>query len=139
MLMPKRVKYRRTQTGVIKGVATRGNKVAFGEYGLMTLDKGVVSAQIIEACRITSARFLGVAANFYIRIFPDKNYTAKPQETGMGGGKGEPEYWGAIVRPGTILFEISGVPEDVARGCFNLLSHKLGLNTKMVKRSTVFK
>ncbi|MBI4243780.1 MAG: 50S ribosomal protein L16 [Planctomycetes bacterium] len=135
MLMPKRVKYRKYQSGVVRGIATRGNRVVFGDFGLMSLEIGVIDARILEACRLFATRFLGVAASFYIKVFPHKSYTAKPQEVGMGGGKGEPEYWAAIVRPGTIMFEVGGVSEDIARKCFNLLAHKLSVKTKMVSRS----
>lgn len=138
MMMPKRVKYRKLQTGVIRGIALRGNKVSFGDYGLMSLEKSAIKAHTIEACRLTATRFLGAAAKFYIKIFPHRNYSDKPQEVGMGAGKGEVAYWAAIVRPGTVIFEVSGVPEEVAKRCFRLLAHKLPVRTKMVRRSAVF-
>jgi large subunit ribosomal protein L16 len=134
--MPKRVKYRKYQSDSLRGIATRGNRVVFGDFGLMSLDNAVIDAKIIEACRLLATRFLGVAASFYIKVFPHKCYTSKPQEVGMGGGKGEPEYWAAIVKPGTVIFEVGGVTEDVARKCFNLISHKLPLKVKMVSRSS---
>jgi large subunit ribosomal protein L16 len=132
-LMPKRVKYRKSQRGTLKGVATRGNRVAFGDYGLMSLENGWLSAQQIEAGRIAASHFMGHEGSFYIRVFPHKPITAKPLETRMGTGKGEPEYYAAVIKPGTILYEIGGVTEDFARQCFNLIAHKMPVKVKMVK------
>ena len=134
MLMPKRVKFRKTHRGTMKGVATRGNKVSFGDYGLMALEYGWLSAREIEAGRVAATHMMGTEGRFYIRIFPHKAVTGKPAEVRMGTGKGEPEYYAAVVKPGTILFEIAGVSEDFARECFNSLAHKLCVKTKMVKR-----
>ena len=134
MMMPKRVKFRKTQRGIMKGPATRGNRVSFGDFGLMALEQGWVAAQQIEAARVAAAHLMGTEGRLYIRIFPHKSISAKPAETRMGTGKGEPEYYAAVVRPGTILFEIAGVPEDFARSTFNSLAHKMSVRTKMVKR-----
>jgi large subunit ribosomal protein L16 len=134
MLMPKRVKFRKSQRGTMKGPATRGNRVSFGDYGLMSLEMAWVQAREIEASRVSAAHMMGTEGRFYIRIFPHKAITGKPAEVRMGTGKGEPEYYAAVVKPGTILFEIAGVPEEFARECFNSLAHKLCVKTKMVKR-----
>ena len=121
-LMPKRVKYRKSQKGRVKGNATRGNFVAFGEYGIQTLEKGRISAQTIEAGRIVASQSIKGGGKLYIRIFPHKSITSIPAETRMGKGKGEVEYWAAIVKPGTVLFELAGVSEEVARATFARLS-----------------
>ena len=134
MLMPKRVKFRKSQRGTMKGPATRGNRVSFGDYGLMSLDMAWVQAREIEACRVSAAHLMGTEGRFYIRIFPHKAVTGKPAEVRMGTGTGEPEYYAAVVKPGTILFEIAGIPEDFARDVFNALAHKMSVRTKMVKR-----
>ena len=134
MLMPKRVKFRKSQRGVMKGPATRGNRVSFGDFGLMALEHGWLSAKEIEAARVCAAHAMGTEGRLYIRVFPHKSISAKPAEVRMGMGKGEPEYYAAVVKPGTILFEIAGVTEDFARECFNALAHKLCVKTKMVKR-----
>lgn len=134
MLMPKRVKFRKSHRGVYKGVATRGNHVAFGDYGLMSLERGWLSAREIEAGRVAAAHFMGNEGRLYIRVFPHKAISAKPAETRMGTGKGEPEYYAAVIRPGTVLFEISGVNEDFAKQCLNLMAHKMSLRMKMVYR-----
>jgi large subunit ribosomal protein L16 len=136
-LMPRRVKYRKYHLRKLKGIATRGNRVSFGDYGLMSLEHGFLSAQQIEAGRISAQRFLSNVGKVYVRVFPHKPVTKKPQETGMGGGKGDPAYYAAVIRPGTIIYEIGGVPEDMARRCFNLLSHKLSVKTKMVLRHLI--
>jgi len=135
--MPKRVKHRKVQRGRIKRFATRGNRVSFGDFGLQALEAGWVSAQVIEASRITANRYLGGEGRLYIRMFPHKPITCIPQETRMGKGKGEPEYWAATVQPGTILFEIGGVPEDVAKGAFARIAHKLPVKARLVPRRTM--
>jgi len=133
-LMPKRVKFRKAQRGKLKGNATRGNYVAFGEYGLQSLETGYISAQVIEAGRVTASQFLGGQGKTWIRIFPHKSVTKTPEETRMGKGKGEPDYWAAGVKPGTILYEIGGVPEDVAREAFNRIAHKMPVKCRFVTR-----
>lgn len=137
MLMPKRVKFRKFQRGAVHGNATRGNTVAFGEYGLQALEAGWVRANVIEAGRVAAVRG-APDARVYIRIFPHQSVTSTPEETRMGTGKGEPDYWTAVVRPGTILFEVGGgVSEDVARETLNKVAHKLPVRTRFVKRRTV--
>lgn len=133
-LMPKRVKYRKYQRGRRKGNATRGNKVNFGEYGLKCLDRGWLTNIQIEAARIALTRHVKRGGKVWIRAFPDKSITKKPAEVRMGKGKGAPEGWVATVKPGKILFEISGVPEQLARSAFRLCAHKLPFKTKFVKR-----
>ncbi len=133
-LMPKRVKHRKEQRGRIKGTASRGNTVAFGDFGLQSLDKGWISGRQIEAGRIGASHFLGGEGKLYIRIFPRKPITAIPLETRMGKGKGEPEYWAAVVKPGTVLFEIGGVTEEVAKEVLKRIAHKMPVKTRMVKR-----
>jgi large subunit ribosomal protein L16 len=134
MLMPKRVKFRKSQRGKMKGPATRGNRVSFGDYGLMSLEMGWVLAREIEAARVAAAHAMGTEGRFYIRIFPHKSVSGKPAEVRMGQGKGEPEFYVACVRPGTILFEISGVQEEFARNVFNNIAHKMSMRTKLVAR-----
>ena len=134
MLMPKRVKYRRQQRGRMKGKATRGNFVAYGEYGLMATEPCWITANQIEAARIAMTRYTKRGGQVWIKIFPDKPVTQKPAETRMGSGKGSPVYWVAVVKPGRVLFEIAGVPEDVAREAMRLASHKLPCKTKFVVR-----
>jgi large subunit ribosomal protein L16 len=134
MLMPKRVRYRKAQRGRMKGVATRGNRVSFGDFGLMCLEQGWLSAREIEAGRVAATHMMGTEGRLYIRVFPHKPISAKPAETRMGKGKGEPEYYAAVVRPGTILYEVSGVTEDFARQCLNLVAHKMSIRCKMVGR-----
>lgn len=136
-MMPKRVKYRKPHRGKAKGVATSGNKVAFGDYGLMSLELGRISAQQLEAGRVAISHFIGTEGRFFIRVFPHKAVTAKPLEVGMGGGKGEPEYYAAIVKPGTIIYEIGGVGEDFARECLNIVAHKMPVKTKMISRKYI--
>lgn len=133
-LMPKRVKHRKVQRGRIKGEAHKGNSVVFGEYGLQTLENGHITAQQIEAARIACSHFLSREGKLWIRIFPDKPVTKKPLETRMGKGKGEPELWVAPVKAGRILFELAGVPEEIARETFNRMSHKLPVKVRMVER-----
>ena len=135
--MPKRVKHRKIQRGRIKGEATRGNDVVFGEYGLQTLQGGWISAATIEAGRIAAQQYLRSEGKLYIRMFPHKSITSIPLETRMGKGKGEPEYWAAVVKPGTVMYEISGVPEETAKLCFNRLAHKMPVKCRFVKRKTM--
>jgi len=134
MLMPKRVKYRKTQRGRMKGVSYKGSTISFGEYGLQALEPCWMTARQIEAARITLTRHLKRGGKIWIRIFPDKPVTAKPAETRMGKGKGNVEYWVAVVRPGRVLFEIEGVPEEVAREAMRVAAHKLPIKTKFVSR-----
>ena len=134
-MMPKRVKYRKSQKGRVRGNATRGNYVAFGEFGLQSLEPGKISAQTIEAGRIVGSQSVKGGGKLYIRIFPHKSVTAIPAETRMGKGKGAPEFWVAVVKPGRILFEIEGVPETDAREAMRLASHKLPLPTQFVSRA----
>jgi len=135
--MPKRVKHRKIQRGRIKGEATRGNDVVFGEYGLQTLQGGWISAATIEAGRIAAQQYLRSEGRLYIRMFPHKSVTSIPLETRMGKGKGEPEYWAAVVKPGTVMYEIAGVPEETAKLCFNRLAHKMPVKCRFVKRKTM--
>ena len=134
MLLPKRVKYRRVHRGRMTGKATRGNKIAYGEFGLQALEPGWITSNQIEAARIAMTRYTKRGGQVWIKIFPDKPVTQKPAETRMGSGKGSPEYWVAVVKPGRVMFEIAGVPEDVAREALRLASHKLPIKTKVVKR-----
>ncbi len=133
-LMPKRVKHRKQQRRRTKGVASRGNFVVHGDYGLQSLDAGWMSSQQIEAGRVAATHFLHGEGRVYIRIFPDKPVSAQPAETRMGKGKGEPDYWAAVVRPGTILYEIGGVPEDIAKQALNRIAHKLPVRVRFVPR-----
>lgn len=133
-LMPKRVKHRKEQRGRVKGNATRGNTVAFGDWGLQTLETGRIRGTTIEACRIAATQYVRGEGKLYIRIFPSKPMTSRPLETRMGKGKGEPDYWVAQVRPGKVLFELSGVSEDAARDCFNRVAHKLPVRVRLVGR-----
>jgi len=133
-LMPKRVKFRKSQRGKMRGNATRGNTVAFGEYGLMTLEAGWVTARQIEAARVAASHFLQREGRLFIRIFPHKPVSGKPLETRMGKGKGEPEYWVAIVKPGTVMFEVTGVDDLTAKKCLARLAHKLPVKTRFMER-----
>jgi large subunit ribosomal protein L16 len=133
-MMPKRVKYRKTQKGRIKGNATRGNFVAFGEYGLQVLEPGKISAQTLEAGRIVASQSVKGGGRLYIRVFPHKSVTAIPAETRMGKGKGEVEYWAAVVKPGTIIYELSGISEDVARAALARIAYKLPMACRFVTR-----
>ncbi len=137
MLMPKRVKYRKRFRGRMKGKATRGNEVSFGEYGLQALEPSWITARQIEAARTAVVRHVRRRGKHWIRIFPDKPVTAKPAETRMGKGKGEVDHWVAVVRPGRIMFELSGVSEEMAREAFRLASHKLPIDCQFVKREDV--
>jgi large subunit ribosomal protein L16 len=132
--MPKRVKYRKQQRGVMKGNATRGNYVAFGDYGLQALESHWVSSRQIEAGRVAATHFLHRQGKIYIRIFPDKPISKKPLETRMGKGKAETEFWAAVVKPGTMLFEITGVPEDVAKQALSRVAHKMPIRCRFVSR-----
>ncbi|MFC1705488.1 50S ribosomal protein L16 [Planctomycetota bacterium] len=134
VLMPKRVKHRKEQRGRLKGNATRGTSVVFGDYGLQSLDKGWISARQIEAGRITASHYLGGEGKLHIRIFPWKPITAKPLEVRMGTGKGEPEYWAAPVRPGSVLYEISGVPEASAKELFRRIAMKMPVRCRFLRR-----
>ena len=134
MLMPKRVKYRRVQRGRMKGKAMRGNTVTNGEYGLVALEPAWIKSNQIEAARITMTRYIKRGGEVWIKIFPDKPVTEKPAETRMGSGKGSPEYWVAVVKPGRVLFEMSGISEEVAKEAMRLAGHKLPIKTKFVKK-----
>ena len=135
MLMPKRTKFRRVQRGRMKGKATRGNFISNGSYGLQALEPGWITSNQIEAARIAMTRYIKRGGQVWIKIFPDKPVTEKPAETRMGSGKGSPEYWVAVVKPGRVLFEIAGVPEEAAREALRLAAHKLPLKTKFIKRA----
>ena len=137
MMMPKKVKFRKQQRGRMKGKAWTGSQVSFGDYGLKALECGWVTDREIEAGRIAITRFIKRNGRIWIRMFPDKPITKKPQETRMGKGKGAPEQWVAVVRPGRILYEMEGVPEKDARDALRLAAHKLSIKTKFVKRLEV--
>ena len=134
MLLPKRVKYRRQQRGRLKGEAHRGNKVNYGDFGLVACEPAWITSNQIEAARIAMTRSIKRGGQVWIKIFPDKPITEKPAETRMGSGKGSPEYWVAVVKPGRVMFEIAGVDEAVAREALRLAQHKLPIKTKIVKR-----
>ena len=134
MLMPKRVKRRKVMRGRMKGKAQRGNFLAYGDYGLVALDPGWVTSNQIEASRVAMTRFIKRGGQVWIKIFPDKPVTAKPAETRLGSGKGAPEYWCAVVKPGRVLFEMKGVPEETAREALRLASHKMPIRCKFIKR-----
>jgi large subunit ribosomal protein L16 len=133
-LMPKRVKHRKSQRGRIKGNATRGNTVALGEWGLQATQGGYVAANTIEACRIAAQQYIRGDGKLYIRIFPHKPVTARPLETRMGKGKGEPDHWVAVVKPGTVMFELAGVDQDAARECFARVAYKLPIRVRLLGR-----
>ena len=137
MLMPKRVKRRRVFRGRMKGKAMRGNFLAYGDYGLVATEPAWVTSQQIEAARIALTRYTKRGGQVWIKIFPDKPVTEKPAETRMGSGKGSPEYWVAVVKPGRVMFEIAGVSEEVAREALRLAMHKLPVKCKIVKREEV--
>ena len=136
MLLPKRVKYRRVHRGRMKGKATRGNFVSHGEFGLMATEPSWITSNQIEAARIAMTRYIRRGGQVWIKIFPDKPITEKPAETRMGSGKGSPEYWVAVVKPGRIMFEMDGVAEDVAREAMRLAGHKLPIKTKFITKET---
>lgn len=135
MLLPKRVKHRRVQRGRLKGKATRGNKVTNGDYGIQALEPAWITSNQIEAARIAMTRHIKRGGKVWIKIFPDKPITEKPAETRMGSGKGSPEYWVAVVKPGRVMFEIGGVSEEVAREALRLAMHKLPLKCKFVRKA----
>ena len=134
MLLPKRVKYRRVHRGRMTGKATRGNKVTYGEYGLVALEPAWITSNQIKAARVAMTRYTKRGGQVWIKIFPDKPVTQKPAETRMGSGKGSPEYWVAVVKPGRVMFEIAGVSEETAREALRLASYKLPIKSKIVKR-----
>ena len=135
-LMPKRTKYRKQQKGRNRGYATRGNKVTDGEYGLQTLEAGLITTNQIESARVAMTRYIKRGGKVWIKIFPDKPITKKPAETRMGKGKGAPEYWVALVKPGRVMFELAGVPEEIAREAMRLAANKLPVKTKFVVRES---
>ena len=137
MLMPKRVKRRKVMRGRMKGKAQHCNFLAYGDYGIVAVNPGWVTSNQIEAARVAMTRFVKRGGQVWIKIFPDKPVTAKPAETRMGSGKGAPEYWCAVVKPGRVLFEMKGVPEEVAREALRLASHKLPITTKFIKREEI--
>ena len=134
MLLPKRVKYRKQQRGRLTGKALRGNTITYGDYGLVAMEPAWVTSSQIEAARIALTRSIRRGGKVWIKVFPDKPVTKKPAETRMGSGKGSPEYWVAVVKPGRILFEMSGVSEDVAREALRLATHKLPIRCKFIKK-----
>jgi ribosomal protein L16, bacterial/organelle len=134
MLMPKRVKYRKLQKGRMSGKATRGSSIAFGDFGLQAAECGWITARQIEAARIAMTRYVKRGGKIWIRIFPHKSVTKKPAETRMGKGKGAPEGWVAVVKPGTVLYEMEGVTKEVAKEAFRLAAHKLPIGTKFLAR-----
>ena len=138
MISPKRVKYRKVQRGRMRGQATRGNKITYGEYGMQTLEPAWITANQIEAARIAMTRYSKRGGNVWIKIFPNKPVTSKPAETRMGSGKGSPDHWVAVVKPGRVLFEIGGVTEEVAREAIRLAGHKLPCKVKFLKREGKF-
>ena len=137
MLMPKRVKYRRVQRGRMKGKATRGNTLTDGKYGLVALEPSWITGRQIEAARIAMTRYIRRGGEVYIKIFPDKPITQKPAETRMGSGKGSPEYWVAVVKPGRIMFEMDGVAPELAKEAMRLAMHKLPVKCKFIMREDV--
>ncbi|MCL4874754.1 50S ribosomal protein L16 [bacterium] len=137
MLMPKKVKFRKQQRGKRRGLASRGAELAFGNYGLQSTDCGWLSTRQIEAARIAMTRFIKRGGKIWIRVFPDKPITKKPAETRMGSGKGAPEDWVVVIKPGRVLYEMEGVTEAVAREAFRLASHKISLGTKFIKREEI--
>jgi large subunit ribosomal protein L16 len=135
MLMPKRVKRRKQFRGRLKGKALRGNKITYGDYGIVALEPSWIKSNQIEAARVAMTRFVKRGGQVWIKIFPDKPVTAKPAETRMGSGKGSPEYWVAVVKPGRVMFELGGVSEDVAKEALRLATHKLPIKCKIVSRA----
>ena len=133
-LMPKRVKHRKSQRGRIKGKATRGNRVVFGDFGLQAMQGGWIKATTIESGRIAAQQYIRGEGRLYIRVFPHKSVTSRPLETRMGKGKGEPDHWVAVVKEGTVLFELGGVTEQQAKLCFARLAHKMPIPVRMIKR-----
>ncbi|MCC6737451.1 MAG: 50S ribosomal protein L16 [Planctomycetia bacterium] len=133
-LMPSRIKFRKSQRGRIKGNATRGTYVAFGEYGLQALEECWLAARVLEAGRMAAAHHIGKNGRLWIRVFPHKPISKKPLETRMGKGKGEPEFYAAVIRPGQVLYELSGLPDEGAREVFNIIAHKMPIKTRMIRR-----
>jgi len=133
-LMPKRVKFRKSQRGRIRGDATRGNTVAMGDWGLQSMEGGYIKATTLEACRIAAQQYIRGDGKLYIRIFPHKPVTARPLETRMGKGKGEPDHWVCVVKPGTILMELAGVSQEAARDCFARVAYKLPIRVRLAPR-----
>ncbi len=136
-LMPKRVKFRKQQRGTLRGNAQRGNFVAFGEFGLQVTEGGWLSARQIEAGRVAARQYVSREGKLFVRVFPDKPISKKPLETRMGKGKAEPEYWVARIRPGAVIFEIAGVPQDIAREAFTRVAHKLPFRCRFIERRHV--
>lgn len=134
-LMPKRVKFRKQQRGWLGGIATRGSEIAFGDYAIKAVDRGWMTSTQIEAARVALTRHVKRGGKIWLRVFPDKSYSKKPAETRMGKGKGSPEYYMAVIKPGRILFEMGGIPEQLARSALRLCAHKLPFRTKFVKRT----
>jgi len=137
MLMPKRVKYRRQQRGRMKGKATRGNFIAYGDYGMVAMEPCWLTANQIEAARVAMNRYMKRGGQVWIKVFPDKPVTQKPAETRMGSGKGSPEYWVAVVKPGRVLFEVGGIDEATAREAIRLASYKLPIKTRFIAREGI--
>lgn len=135
MLMPKRVKRRKQMRGRLKGRALRGNKITYGDYGIVAMEPSWITSNQIEAARIAMTRYIKRGGQVWIKIFPDKPVTAKPAETRMGSGKGSPEYWVAVVKPGRVMFELGGIPEETAREALRLATHKLPIKCKIVSRA----
>ncbi len=136
-MMPKRVKHRKSQRGRIKGNASRGNKVVFGDFGLQAMQGGWIKAQTIEAGRVAATQYVRGEGRLFVRLFPDKSVTSTPLETRMGKGKGEPDFWAATVKPGTVMYELGGVTEQQARVCFARLAHKMPVRVRFVRRRPV--
>ena len=139
MLMPKRVKYRRVQRGRLKGTATRGNKITNGQFGLVATEPAWITSNQIEAARVAMTRYIKRGGQVWIKIFPDKPITEKPAETRMGSGKGSPEYWVAVVKPGRVMFEMDGITEELAREAMRLASHKLPIKCKFATKADLEK
>ena len=139
MLMPKRVKYRRVQRGRLKGTATRGNRITIGQFGLVATEPAWITSNQIEAARVAMTRYIKRGGQVWIKIFPDKPITEKPAETRMGSGKGSPEYWVAVVKPGRVMFEMDGITEEVAREAMRLASHKLPIKCKFATKADLEK
>ncbi|MBS0260378.1 MAG: 50S ribosomal protein L16 [Planctomycetes bacterium] len=133
-LMPKRVKHRKSQRRRIRGNATRGNRVSLGDFGLQSLQSGYIKATTIEACRVAAMQYIRGDGKLYIRIFPHKPVTARPLETRMGKGKGEPDHWVAVVKAGSVMFELAGIPQDAARECLARIAYKLPVRVRMITR-----
>ena len=133
-MMPKRVKHRKSQRGRIKGNATRGNRVVFGDFGLQAMQGGWIKAATIEAGRVAAQQYIRGEGRLFVRMFPHKSVTSTPLETRMGKGKGEPDFWAAVVRPGTVMYELSGVTEEQARVCFARLAHKMPIPVRLTHR-----